>query len=280
MADRRRGRGRRPVAGVEPVVVGPDEGEVIYDGPGGGFWILGAEERLVLSRFRLDAGMPGPAPHVHHHHADAFYVLEGELTVRLGDEEAAIGAGGFVRIPPNVVHTYRNHSDAPVRGLNLHAPATGFDAYLRAGRDGDEEARRRFDQHEPPPDGGRPGSDAKVLAAGEGEQLAFGPSSLIFKATGDDEGAHFSLSVSTAAPGFPGPPPHVHRSFVDSFYVLEGTLTLLVAGEQVSAGPGTFAMVPPGNEHTFSNSGDAPVRFLNLMAPGGFERNLREAAAP
>jgi mannose-6-phosphate isomerase-like protein (cupin superfamily) len=66
---------------------------------------------------------------------------------------------------------------------------------------------------------------------------------------------------------------------VDSFYVREGTLTLRLDGDSVEAGPGTYALVPPGNPHTFSNPGDEPVSVLNLMAPAGFERYLREAAA-
>jgi hypothetical protein len=35
----------------------------------------------------------------------------------------------------------------------------------------------------------------------------------------------------------------------------------------------------PGAVHTFSNPGDEPVRFLNVMAPGGLERYLKEVAA-
>ncbi len=73
--------------------------------------------------------------------------------------------------------------------------------------------------------------------------------------------------------------PHHHEDMLDSFYVLEGTLTLLVDEATVEVGPGTYAVVPPRNVHTFSNPGDAPVRVLNLMAPGGFEQYLREVAA-
>jgi mannose-6-phosphate isomerase-like protein (cupin superfamily) len=66
---------------------------------------------------------------------------------------------------------------------------------------------------------------------------------------------------------------------VDSFYVLEGTLTVDLGDRRVEAGPGSYALVPPGNVHTFSNPGDEPVRILNVMAPGGLERYLKEVAA-
>ena len=34
--------------------------------------------------------------------------------------------------------------------------------------------------------------------------------------------------------------------------------------------------VPPGTVHTFTNRSDAPVRFLNLNTPAGFEGYMRE----
>jgi uncharacterized cupin superfamily protein len=63
------------------------------------------------------------------------------------------------------------------------------------------------------------------------------------------------------------------------FYVLEGTMTLRVGDETRTAGPGTFACVPPGTVHTFSNPTDAPVRFLNFSTPLGWERYMCELAA-
>jgi len=94
---------------------------------------------------------PGADPHIHHHHEDAFYVLEGEVTLTIGPEreQLVIGPGTFVCIPPGVVHGFANDSDASATWLNYHAPSMGFAAYLRGENDA-------FDQHEPPPDGGLP----------------------------------------------------------------------------------------------------------------------------
>jgi mannose-6-phosphate isomerase-like protein (cupin superfamily) len=64
--------------------------------------------------------------HVHADEDDAFYILEGELTFVVGDEEVAAPAGTFVLIPPGVEHGFRNDTDQVVRILNIHAPA-GFD---------------------------------------------------------------------------------------------------------------------------------------------------------
>jgi glyoxylate utilization-related uncharacterized protein len=52
-----------------------------------------------------------------------------------------------------------------------------------------------------------------------------------------------------------------------------------IGDETVEVRAGSYAFVPPGTVHTFSNTSDEVVRVLNLMAPGGFEQYLKEAAA-
>jgi mannose-6-phosphate isomerase-like protein (cupin superfamily) len=64
--------------------------------------------------------------HVHQTEDDAFYIVEGEMTFILGDEEVGAPSGTFVLVPPGVEHGFRNDGDVPVRMLNIHAPA-GFD---------------------------------------------------------------------------------------------------------------------------------------------------------
>jgi mannose-6-phosphate isomerase-like protein (cupin superfamily) len=64
--------------------------------------------------------------HVHDQEDDAFYIVEGEMTFTFGEEEASAPPGTFVLVPPGVAHGFRNDGDAPVRMLNIHAPA-GFD---------------------------------------------------------------------------------------------------------------------------------------------------------
>ena len=113
---------------------------------------------------------------------------------------------------------------------------------------------------------------------GEGERHEMGPSSVVIKADGATTAGSFFLCDTTIEPGFRGPPPHHHERLHDMFYVLEGSLTLRLGGETVEAGPGTFACIPPGVVHTFSNASDAPVRFLNLNTPSGWEDYMRDLA--
>jgi oxalate decarboxylase/phosphoglucose isomerase-like protein (cupin superfamily) len=52
-----------------------------------------------------------------------------------------------------------------------------------------------------------------------------------------------------------------------------------LAEETLELGAGSFVCVPPGVEHTFSNPGERPVRFLNLNTPSGWESYMRDLAA-
>ena len=119
--------------------------------------ILDERTEMSITCTRYASGERGPDPHVHREHTDAFYVLEGELMFSVGPdlEPVVVGAGGYVAVPPNVVHTFVNDSGADACWLNMHVPDTGFAEYLRALRDGREPD---FDSFDPPADGGRPAS--------------------------------------------------------------------------------------------------------------------------
>jgi quercetin dioxygenase-like cupin family protein len=119
--------------------------------------------------------------------------------------------------------------------------------------------------------------EATLHGPGKGEAIgAGGPSAVIIKATADDTGGSLYLGEATIAPGFPGPPPHTHERLHDMFYVLEGTLTMRIGDETKELVPGSFACVPPGIVHTFSNASDEPVRFLNFNTPAGWENYMRD----
>lgn len=77
---------------------------------------------LVLAEWRDPGGAPDPpryiAPlHVHHADDEAWYVLEGALRFRVGDEEVEASAGGAVLAPRGAPHTYWNPRPEPARYL-------------------------------------------------------------------------------------------------------------------------------------------------------------------
>jgi quercetin dioxygenase-like cupin family protein len=248
-------------------VIPPGGGEVIGDAPERRVEILSDHEALHATCSRFGPHREGADLHIHRRHSDLFYVLAGELTVRLGHEGEAVvvPAGTLVRVPPLVVHGFRNDGDGELRYLNLHAPGVGFAGYLRAMRDG---RRLAYDQEPPPADGGRPISEAVIGGAGVG---AGGVTVLA-----DVEA--IGVAEARREPGGEPPPPHVHASHVESFFVLDGELALTAGDRELRAPAGSWAQVPPGVAHTVVASG--PVRFLNLHAPSYGLGTLDQHPAP
>jgi mannose-6-phosphate isomerase-like protein (cupin superfamily) len=61
--------------------------------------------------------------HLHHNDDEAWYVLEGRLCVKRGDETVEAGPGSAVLVPRGTPHTYWNPDPAPLRYLLIMPPA-------------------------------------------------------------------------------------------------------------------------------------------------------------
>jgi mannose-6-phosphate isomerase-like protein (cupin superfamily) len=260
--------------GSQPILLAPAAGEIIGDSPDRRVEILSDTEALHATWSRFGPHREGADLHVHRHHTDLFYVLEGELTIRLGveDRPVVVPEGGLARVPPLVVHGFRNDSAADVRYLNLHAPGCGFADFMRGLRDGRQVS---YDQHPPPPDGARPPTDAGI----GGETLVADRPGLRLALLADVEA--IAISETSSDPGGPPPAPHLHRHHVESFYVLAGEIAFAVGDRDLRAEAGAWVQVPAGVPHTLSFPGDGPVRFLDLHTPsagfGSFLRALHQS---
>jgi quercetin dioxygenase-like cupin family protein len=60
--------------------------------------------------------------------------------------------------------------------------------------------------------------------------------------------------------------PHFH-SFEESFYILEGNLTLATGDKTHTVGPGNFGLIPTGMAHAWKNAGASAARWLEMQAP-------------
>ncbi|GLZ42437.1 cupin domain-containing protein [Actinokineospora sp. NBRC 105648] len=89
-----------------------------------------------------------------------------------------------------------------------------------------------------------------------------------FVAPGSLTNGQFGLFRWDMAPQAGGPAPHFHKTFSESFYVLEGTVRLFDGERWVSATPGDFLYVPEGGVHAFGNESDEPASMLMVFAPG------------
>lgn len=90
-----------------------------------------------------------------------------------------------------------------------------------------------------------------------------------FVATGAQTRGDFGLFEVTMPPGGDGPGSHLHRTFSESFHVLEGSLSVLADGGWTTASAGDLLYVPRSSVHGFRAAGpDTGARFLILFTPG------------
>ena len=112
-----------------------------------------------------------------------------------------------------------------------------------------------------------------VLAPGEGRRYDLGRGQAVFKADGTETAGGYSISEWSLEPNTAGPGPHSHAED-DTFYVLEGTMSVRVGDRWIDAPQGSFVLVPAGIVHDFENRGATRAGFLNLSHPGDFEDRM------
>lgn len=123
----------------EGIFVGPDGGKELTN-PIGGAMVAKLRDEDTLGAYSvhdnaIPPGSPGPRPHLHRRHEEVFYVLEGELTVRVGPRKVVATAGSFVVVPRGVVHQPSNPTQQPTRVLLTFSPA-GMDRFFEEAAEG------------------------------------------------------------------------------------------------------------------------------------------------
>jgi mannose-6-phosphate isomerase-like protein (cupin superfamily) len=107
--------------------------------------------------------------------------------------------------------------------------------------------------------------------------------STTFLAPGSLTRRQFGIFRRDMKPHAGGPDAHIHRTFSESFYILEGSVRMYDGHDWVAAKAGDFLYVPKGGIHAFSADSDKPSSMLILFAPGkareGFFREMEEIRA-
>jgi quercetin dioxygenase-like cupin family protein len=103
---------------------------------------------------------------------------------------------------------------------------------------------------------------------------------MVVKVRDEDTGGGYSIHDNTIPPGSPGPRPHIHRHHDETFYVLEGELTVRVETRKITAPTGSFVVVPRGTVHQPSNPGTEPTRVLIIFSPAGMDHFLAAPTDP
>jgi mannose-6-phosphate isomerase-like protein (cupin superfamily) len=77
--------------------------------------------RYSIAEWWLEPHTQGPGAHAHDED-DVFYVLEGTMSLRVGERWIDAERGAFVLVPGGTVHDFENRSDARAGVLNLSIP--------------------------------------------------------------------------------------------------------------------------------------------------------------
>ena len=122
------------MADAQPGVLGPGEGGRRFTARGSVMLFKAVAEQdggdFSLMERTLPPGGRRPPPHRHTNCSEAYFVLDGLVSVTVEGDELEVGPEGFVLVPRGTAHTFGNGGPGPARLLVIHAPA--MDAYFAA----------------------------------------------------------------------------------------------------------------------------------------------------
>lgn len=119
---------------LKPIVRKAEEGRSYSMGGMSAFFVadLGeTDSRLSVAEWWLEPETVSPdTPHPHSHAEDhLFYVVEGEVSVLLGEEWHSAARGTYIYIPAGTEHTFENRTTARTGFLSITNPG-GFESEM------------------------------------------------------------------------------------------------------------------------------------------------------
>lgn len=108
-----------------------------------------------------------------------------------------------------------------------------------------------------------------VVRASSAEVLDADPTSVItLLADAEDTDGRLTSNLTHFEPGNAGAPPHHHSGGAELFFVVDGSLQMLLGDEVTVFGKGDLVVVPPGVHHAFGPAAGAGADVLVVFAPG------------
>ncbi|MGG4480826.1 quercetin 2,3-dioxygenase [Paenibacillus illinoisensis] len=245
---------------------------------------------------------------IHHHNQayESIMVLEGRIELHIDDTYYLLTCGDYAHIPPGIKHGYRMNGHRNrilsynVKGLvssmytalgesysHSHFPVESLHQWVSEDLiKASEVADVCFDiksaewGNAPYVEEGLLPEEVVpyVLEYGEGDRLLTGDQlHRILASQKNSNGAY--IVVSTEGPKGKPIVEHYHEKHVESFYCVQGQMTMWANGEEIRLNEGDFLHVPEGTLHTYRL--DAPYnRFVGLLASGLFEPFFRTLGEP
>lgn len=99
------------------------------------------------------------------------------------------------------------------------------------------------------------------------------------RASATETNGALSLIDQVIPVGFESPW-HVHHNEDESFFILEGAMTVVIGNRAVTLNAGDFGFGPRGIPHGFRIESSKPARVLLMTNGGGFAAFVKEASFP
>ena len=224
-----------------------DHAQVNLDGGYKGQYLYAGESCLIIAT-KVPPGVA--APPRHRHPSDQTYVvLQGEMTVELGEETKVAKARSAVFIPAGLPH--HNWNDGSEDEVHVEVIAPGVLPVQRLV----ERADLRDTSVQP----------AFVREADPSRLKGrdFGLDWLANRASG---ATHAAVYLAEVPPGKEGPPLHVHE-FDQFYFVLQGTLSVEIGLQRYDVPPGHLVVLPAQVPHRQWNEQDETEQHLTIIVP-------------
>jgi quercetin 2,3-dioxygenase len=240
--------------------------------------------------------------HRHSQTHEAMFVLDGVVSLTLGDSSYLLTASDYVNIPPGTPHGYEfvDHR-GKILSWTFGGPAA--EAYARLGKPyaGNVYAEcpdavdwnllgQETDTELVSTTGNGDGERAPkltaapqgllpfVLAASEGERMIAGDQVYTILGNMTHSNGVFIALLTEGPIGMPIPR-HRHEKVTELFHCLNGQMEMFVGDGFLSLDPGDFLHVPPKTSHSFQLK-KHDTRFLGFITPGDFEPFFRYLCVP
>jgi quercetin 2,3-dioxygenase len=259
-------------------------------------------EMVLISGGKEDA-FPS---HLHHHTHEGILVHDGRLELTLNEENYLLTAGDYAHIPAGTIHSYRMKSHR-TRFVSYMTKGEATTLYSIIGKPYDKIEYPPHESSEIPTEGfleaeakadvkfileGKQSSTATlvknairpdqvipyVLESGEGDRLLTGDQlHRIVAAQTNTEGQF--IIVSSEGPKGDRIVDHYHEHHSETFFCLEGQMTMWANGEEIQLNPGDFLHVPAHTIHSYRLDSHY-TKMVGLLASGLFEPFFRTLGDP
>lgn len=118
---------------------------------------------------------------------------------------------------------------------------------------------------------GQDSTKITIVPPATGHPFELGVGEAVIKISSEITNGEFSQMELTEHPGYETPL-HIHDHTTEVFYVIEGTLTVLVDGARKSVEAGSYVFIPKGTPHAQGNFTNSKLRTIITFYPGGFEK--------